>query len=242
MEFNPDVSEFNILLMAILGVVLFLGLRSLKNLVQKSLTKFSRFEEMMRLLPAVEGMAWLLFVLTAIPLIFKDKLFYSVGILMVLIVTVGWLSWFFVRDFTAGIMLRSSRSFELGDRLKIQEFEGILRRVGHFSITLESDDGKSTVIPFSTMSNTMLTKIGAGTLLKSRTFRLEIERKKTSENMTDTIRQLALTAPWTSITHQPQVKFIAENKDLTTYEVTVFGIEENYFPNIKNYLEVNLKS
>ncbi|GEM_PF-4406769 len=240
MEFNPDVSEFNLFVFTGLGVLLFLGMRRLKNFLGTSLSKFSRFEELSRLIPAFEGLTWLLFVLLAISLIFKDKLFYSVGILMVLVVTVGWLSWFFVRDFVAGMMLRSSQTFELGDRLRVQDFEGVLQRIGHFSMTLEGDDGQSTVIPFSTVSDTMLTRIGAGTLLKSRTFQVKITPEKSS-NAIQQIRQLALIAPWTSIMHEPKIKFITENHDSIIYEVTVFGLEENYFRHIQKYLETHLE-
>ncbi len=175
-------------------------------------------------------------------MVFRDRISASAGILMILLMAVGWISWFFIRDFTAGIMLRLAHAFEVGNRIKVQNFEGILQRIGHFSITLECENGQNTVIPFSTISNTTLTKIDAGASLKSQTFRLDTAPQSSPQQTLETIRQLALTAPWTSIAYPPKVKFITENQQLITYEVTVFAVEEIYFPTIKNYLENHLTS
>ena len=53
----------------------------------------------------------------------------------------------FMENFIAGIYLKTSRSFKLGQKVKVDEFEGSIKSISNQGVVIKSDFGYATFIP-----------------------------------------------------------------------------------------------
>ena len=124
------LSEFAILQFFAAGIVLFTGFWILKILIRRLPIKRVYKIRLNRILPIMEGLAILGFLLWGVQLLVKNEFWNSIGLLVISLIVLLMISWFLARDFLAGIILKSDGSLNLNDWIKIKDLKGKVISLG----------------------------------------------------------------------------------------------------------------
>lgn len=132
-----------------------------------------------------------------------------------------------VRDFFAGIAIRSENSLNLGDHARIGTVEGRVTAFGSRGITLESAEGATSLVPYSRAAGLELTRTLSAQIGASHTFTLSLLEDEFSE-LKQRIEHAALTHHFSSTVRAPEVVLDGDN-----VEITLFVLAPEYAPGVK---------
>lgn len=237
-DISFNISFSSAIWFILLGIGIFLLFRFLKRLVNYWLPeRKSRNFKFERLLPVLEGIIWFSWVIWGVQGVFDNKLVYSLIILGLMAVLIFALSWFAIRDFIAGVILKLEGAFNIGERIKVKETEGRVKELGYFGLKLENFQGEVITLPYSNVSGVTRTLSKSSEKVKNHTFQLNLPKKYTATHTIEKTQVAILNAPWASITQKPHVKLVHENNDFYTFEVIVYSLHSRYFQKLQTYLQ-----
>ncbi|WP_299459670.1 mechanosensitive ion channel family protein [uncultured Microscilla sp.] len=237
-DINFNISYYSVAWFILLGVGIFLLFRFIKKLVNywvpEQKNRQLKFE---RLLPVVEGIVWFSWVIWGVQGVFNNKLVYTLIILGIMLVIIVALSWFAIRDFIAGVVLKLEGAFTIGERIKVQALEGRVKELGYFGVKLENFRGEIISIPYHTVSGVTRVQPKSSEAIKNHSFQLDLPKRYTPTESIDKLRELILNTPWASVTKRPYIKLSKENEVDYTFEIIIYSLHPRYFQKTETYLQ-----
>ncbi len=220
MDYTFEVSSFGLVLLILLGILLFALMRFLRRasrLIQMSKSRRAAFE---RALPVVEALLGLVYLLSAVPMVFKDHPQYSpIGLALVLL-GFAYVSWFAIRDFITGAFLKSGQLFQTGEYIQLEQISGKVTRLGYRTLSIETENGDEAIIPYSRVSHESIVRTPLIDGVCRHSFTITTELTSPTAAVSELIRRAALNHHWSSVTHEPQVRYVGER----TFDVVVFAL------------------
>lgn len=219
-----------------IGIVLQLIFQGIKHLIRRFRINQIYGLKIERLLPLVEGIVLACFLIWSIQFVFQGQ---KVGVYAVIAVTIMvllWFSWYAIRDFIAGVLLKYQDAFRIDGEVRIKEIQGRVKKLGYLSLELETFQGDILNIPYSSIFNQVRTKPHREEKVKSHTFYIEFSKTAPAADMLEIIRVNVLNAPWSAVIKGPQIKIVEEKEATYVFEVLVFSLQAQHFQKIKNYL------
>ena len=220
---NFSFSELAFLRALILGICLFLGLK----LVHRGLQFFSHLRGyralLYRSLPVIEASLWLFYAVWAVGAIFKEGLYYNTALMMILAIAVSLVSWFAIRDWIAGIVLKIQDAYEDGQEISIRNIQGTIRRVGHLALEIELPEGEQIKIPYSQISGQIRGRSRPDTTSNHHRFEIEIKREIPLSEAQEQLRNAILNSPWSAFDREPQIKLLNETAAHYLFEAIVYA-------------------
>lgn len=219
------VTGLGLVAFVVFGFALFALLGGLRRLLAVIPMSKARRGALARLRPVFEATAALVYLLLAVPLVFKTQ---SSVILTVLFFGMFGVLWFPIRDFVNGMLMRAGQQCEVGDRVTVEDRVGVVRRLGYRTLTLETDDGTEVFVPYGRLSQ--------GSIV--RTPRVEgVYRYWFDVGLGDgdpllaiaRIKGLAMNSHWSSVLREPEVEAVAGGG----VRVTVFALGGEHGPAIE---------
>ncbi len=102
-----------------------------------------------RWFPLIETGVWVFFAFWGAYVLFGGISYYDhLVFVMAVLLAIG-VSWFFFRDFFAGMIMKSECRLEVGQYIKTPEIEGTIVLLGPRYMELENDTGEKLKIPYS---------------------------------------------------------------------------------------------
>jgi len=133
----------------------------------------------------------------------------------------AWVSWFAIRDFINGVVIRSGLLIRVGDHIRISDaVSGRLRRLGYRTLAIDTDDGKEAIIPYSLLSRQSIVRTPVVDGVCRHAFKVAVEPTIGVVDTISTIRTAALTHHWASLARDPVVEVSGD----TMCSVTVFAL------------------
>ena len=216
------VSELALLKALATGVVLFLAFRFLQRLID-GLTGLRRFfTPLYKLLPLVEATLWLFYVVWAVGAVFAERPYYNAALLLVLALVLALVSWFAARDWIAGTILRVQDAYEVGQKIRIGEIEGSIRRIGHLTLEVELSDGAQAKIPYSRISGQVRSQIRPDALANFHHFSIDIPAAIPADEARQMLHAAILNSPWAAFDREPQLKLLAETATHRSFTAVVY--------------------
>lgn len=144
----PDYSYFSLVKGLVLLVVIYILVRVLKALLLDNL-RLKRYRSILEQI--FRAFEYLIFPLATIVLtvIFVYINPYQNGLIVLGVLLLGFNS---IRNFYSRFLLRSQQSFEVGDRIKSGDIEGVVLNIRSLNVELHTRDGIS-FIPYSHLVN-----------------------------------------------------------------------------------------
>ncbi|MCB1192479.1 MAG: mechanosensitive ion channel [Leptospiraceae bacterium] len=231
-NFEFDISHLSLweygLTGFILLIVLFLSGLFLEKLGHKN-PLINRFK---RLFPSFQIGFVLAYALWTISRVFVlNPLYYFLLSLSVLIVCTI-LGWNFLKDVLWGSIFKAENSFSHGSEIRIEGFEGVIKKLGFRSIQIMGEDGNVVRIPYSKISNQPIQEVNLDSGRVGHTFTIVTELGS-PEEMIHKITNVILNHPYSSINQKPIIKMIKSDNDQILLEVTVFSLGGNYHNDIE---------
>ena len=151
-------------------------------------------------------------------------------------------AWFVLRDYLAGVVLKSDGSMKVNDWIRVKNVEGRVTKMGLRSMIVTVDSGETVNMPYSAISGEISSKPNPSEDLISNTFHVKLGREPDAEATIQQIRKAILNAPWSSVRKFPEIKLTGDTREYFEFEITVYSIKAVYFQKIKDQLELHLTS
>ena len=100
-----------------------------------------------RLFPAVETVGWLFYAFWSTSIVFTDRFYHTLAILTLLAILAIWVSWFALKDWIAGVVLRIQDVYETDQYIQLGDIRGRIARMGYLSLEIEQENGDRAKIP-----------------------------------------------------------------------------------------------
>ncbi|GEM_PF-919089 len=146
----------SLLIFIVSGLLLFVFFRLLCLMSRSLPGKKSLKTGMGRILPLLELGVWVTYAFWGALVLFGNMVYYDLitGVMAVLLIF--GISWFVFRDFLAGVLLRTEKSLKPGQHIKTPFASGRIQRLGGRSLMVINESGEEIRIPYSSLSNVLL--------------------------------------------------------------------------------------
>ncbi len=209
-----------------LALVLFLVLRSIQVLYLKVVVSARSRRLFLRWFPVVELLMWVAFCYWALMALFGESDNYSLLTGTLALVLLLLLGWYFMRDFIAGFILRSENSLAPGERLMIDEDEGVISKTGYRSLQLTTNSGEKIRIPYSVLVTKQLVQPAEKSILSKRVIFLEVATTHASAYVRDLLLKRLLEMPWVLTSTPPSLKISMAKPGVFNVEIKVKVLNE----------------
>jgi len=189
-----------------------------------------------RIMPLVEGIVWLGFMLWCIGQLIRNEIWTSIGVLVIIILIVVLLFWLVIRDYLAGIVLKIDGTVKKNDWIRVKHIEGKITELGNRTMIVMTTSGETVNIPYSTISGEISAKPNPGEELINHSFELKLSKISDAESIITDLNRGILNAPWSSVNKNPEIKLISDDSEYYTFEINIFSLRMVYFQKIKDYL------
>lgn len=219
------------------AIGIFILLRLAWRLTKKANANKKYHKLILRGFPILELAIWAGYLLWLVNHAFGDSEYFTLTVASILIIFLIIISWYFFRDFIAGIILKAEFPFEINQRITTQSCEGTLKKLGYRSLELEMDSGDIVKIPYSQMASHSIhlqnmedSLRGHETLVKANA---SIPIQKAKEQI---IKEVLLT-PWSTIKQLPTIRVVEQTDQTNTYSVHFHSVSSKHAASISQHLK-----
>lgn len=180
-------------------------------------------------LPLIRNIVWVLFF---IDLVYEMSLINPIVSLSIFGVVIA-LLWQFVRDFIQGIIFGFQKGNIVGQRIKINDYSGIVSAQTTTKLHLEVENGEIIQFPYSKVTSQLVSKPTVARYLKSCSFSVVLSEKVNIDAAIEKLNSHLLNMPWVISTMKIKVEVIEERNSNVELKVVVYTSSEKYISRIK---------
>ena len=215
--FDFQFSEFSVLAVLFIGILLSLLIRLMHRVIFIRIAN-SKIRQWYQI---GELTIWMLYGTWALHKVLGDTLYYQLTILLILLVIFIWISWFVVRDFIAGLVLKLNDSFQLGQYFKVGDIEGTILAADYLQLNLRQENGVVVKIPYNKISGAIHARGDAKDQSMKYSFEVQVGDDFAEADVRSCIRRAILLTAGARINAEPRIiRRGIENKK-QWYEVQV---------------------
>jgi hypothetical protein len=197
-------------------VINYLFRKTLESIKRKNIV----LDYLRRYLPVVELTAWSIFGVWILNLLFvgsKYNLYLNFLLFILIFIFAGW---YFLRDFIAGVQIKSRFNLAKGQRFLAAQADGEIVRLGILTMTIKMSTGGDLIIPYAKLNqDTIQLNFHEKSETETR-FTLELNKKINEKEMVRTMEELIINSAWCSHKSMPKVIMLAEEDGKRQYEIT----------------------
>ncbi|MEO0330702.1 MAG: hypothetical protein AAF223_03305 [Bacteroidota bacterium] len=242
----------NIVSLLGIALLLFIVFRSIHYLLRPTIRRQNRWLRISNSLYVVEFTLWVIWLFQALNSVIGRSQVYpfvTVGLAFLLLIL---LSWFVLRDITAGIIFRLQHVPRINQSIRVipvsNNLDGEVApgrnnyatgRIVHLGITslvLENGVGEQIKMPYSKVINQSIAQYEASEFIKSYEFSLQLPKSATKDHLIKELRRQILLLPWSSTKQSPVVQWRSGDEQHYNFDILVYSLSTDYALQIENYL------
>jgi len=224
-----EVSGLGLVLVLLFAFVLFGLLGALRWVIGLVPMSNARRAALSRFRPVIEALAAAIYLLIAVPIVFKGHGQFTPLVLAVLLFGLLGVSWFAIRDFVNGMFIKAGELCEIGDYVEVDGQSGRVKRLGYRVLTLEAEGGAEIYIPYGRLSRRSIARSARSEGIHPHRFEIELRAGEDPIAAIARIKGLALCSHWSSVVREPEVEAVASER----VAVRVFGLGPEHGPAIE---------
>lgn len=235
LNISPFVTD--LIIFAVIAVIIYLLFRFASKFVNSFITGSRLKWKLRTIIYLVQFIVWLAFLLIVFnsaalkDWIINPVFIVATGLILLLIVlTIG-------KDVFTGMAMRLEETLTLNNTIKSSVASGRIIQLGLRSVTLESGNGETIRLPYSKLTNSVITYSRPESKFRSFETELTISRKHTPEETKQILARELLNSPYCSVKQSPIITFLGAVDDYYKFKLSVSVMSEDYF----NRLLYNLR-
>jgi len=173
-----------------------------------------------RYLPVMELIGWSIFTIWLIDILFSSTTFdhyLKIGILVLVLALAGW---FLLRDFIAGVQVKSRFNLVKGQKLFYHQINGEIKKLGLLAMSIKEDKGSDLIIPYAKIDQKEIRLNFREEGESEASFTIELNNKLNEEETVEKLFMIINNSAWASYKSKPEVQVIGETKNTKQYEIT----------------------
>ncbi len=219
------------------GIGLFFLIRSLNKALHSLASGKKMFGLTLQVFPLFELIVWIAYALWVTRKLLGNWNEYRLISMAIIFIPILLISWYFLRDFMAGIVLKAEKPFTISQLIKTRNFEGTIKKIGSRSIEIESKQGQISRVPFSRLTNKIYSIQTPEASIRSHELLLQISSSiKIEETKKKLITELFL-LPQVSVNHTPKINIVKEGKSHITYRISYHTSDQTHAALVNQYLK-----
>ncbi len=228
--------EVAIVKLVIVSLILFGFLWLVKLAIRNTPVRKSVRSRIDRILPSIEGIVWFGFMLWSAGQLIQNEVWNAIGVLIIILLLLVLLFWLVIRDYVAGIILKTDGSIKTNDWIRVRDIEGKIKELGGRTMIVRTESGETVNIPYSTISGEISAKPNPAEEIINHSFEIKLSKATDAETAITQIKKSILNAPWSSVKKNPEIRLINDNSSYYHFEINLFSLRTVYFQKIKEYL------
>ncbi|MBI9035236.1 MAG: mechanosensitive ion channel [Bacteroidales bacterium] len=234
---GQNLSGATLGLFALYMILVFAFFRIIQPVLRLFPLRRERRSLLLKHLPFVELIIWVVLMGWAIPYLWNDYRLYSLALSMILLMILFWTGWFLLKDLIAGVIFKSHKHFSKNEIITIDNVTGKIISFESRYVVLETLSGKNIHYPYSKLIGFVLSKANPAELIKSYKFKIRTSKENSLVSVMSDIKQDIVNLPWASVKKQAEVHLESEDDHAYTLELIVFSIQKEYLYRIEQYVK-----
>lgn len=217
-----------ILIVLIIGIAVYFLLKVITTANSYLLKKYTKWTHKLNFIPALEFITWLIFIFWAIDYLFKNKMYYQYLVISIVIIVVGFLAWFVVKDFIAGIVFKVQNDLQENNNIQFGKITGIIKSQHLTHMKVETGTGQIIKIPYSRLNQEVISEISDSTSFEEFKFKVNTNKTLSKQDTEENIRFLVINSPWSNFNKSPVIKLISDNENNYTFDILVNALNHKH--------------
>ena len=226
-----------IIIVIVFALLILTGFRILRMGLKYLESRLSGSSFLEKPLAITELLVWTIFIFQSLYYLFGEKFYYQYLFVTLIIVLIGFISWYLIRDILAGFFFRIRYSLKPGAHINTANESGVLKSYGLTSIKMITSDGLLLNIPYSRIINDIIAEKSFRGAPEEHILQLHADLSLGRTKAEELIRLSLLNSPWTNPKEEPVIKFLEENEKGYLFQVRLFSIKEKNIRLIEKSIE-----
>jgi hypothetical protein len=226
--------KFFLVLIIVLSAVV--GMRFIRLIIKQLINKYVAWSKLLNLLPLASLILWIIILFWAVNYLFRDKSYYQLIIISIIVILSLSTGWFFLKDIIAGVFFRIQNNYSQNEFVQFGKISGRLNEMHLTHISIQTNDGRSIKIPYSRLSNEIISQRLETKSFENDRLIININKKHHKKETEDIIFALISNSPWRIGIALPTVKFLKEDPDHYSFELQVQVRNQKHLDNINDSL------
>jgi hypothetical protein len=220
-----------------IGILLLFRVLSFLNKILPFSKEFKHYSGY--LLPVLELASWLGFAIWCMRFIYEAKAYTTLIIFGILFLLLFVPTWFLIRDFLYGMLLKIQRKIEIDDRIEIADLNGVVVNADYFTFDIKTKNGNINTIPYNKIRSEVIVKNGANIHLEKQLISFIIPSKQDINKITPELKATLINAPWVASSQEPIINAIDGEPGNYVVEFIVYIIKKEHADKIMEYVKRN---
>lgn len=217
----------------LLALLLFLLFRLLRIGLKRMADLYSTWNFRVNFLVAFELIVWLAYVFWATNYLFSGKFYYHYLVIGLIIVLLGLLSWYLLRDLIAGVIFKTRHNLKPGANIIAGAYAGMLKSQHTTYIIIRAEYGMLLRVPYSKLNHEVIAEIAQNKAGESHMVQLLLGNGMDKHQGELFIRQAILNTPWSSLKEEPSIRWIRSSGEQQVFEVMLYSVDKNRMKHIE---------
>ncbi|MBN2668753.1 MAG: mechanosensitive ion channel [Bacteroidales bacterium] len=171
-------------------------------------------------------------------IIAQRNIILAFSIVLGLMLILWYLSQFFLKDYIAGLVIKSKNNLHHGDDIEVDQTQGTIIALGSTQLKIKDQKSNLQIIPYSLMFGKIKSMKSKREQINAIRFTFEIEDKPFYEHELTALSNHINLLPWVQNKIPCTVKFNSNEDKRQIIEIKLFAISEDYSESIKSAIKV----
>ena len=230
-----------IITVIIVGAAIFAFLTVTRVFLRRRDHKHSKWNKARKALPLAGSIIWTAFVFWGSGMLFSGRMYYTYIVAGMVLIILGLVTWYFIRDVFAGALFKLQNELDQGDFIKIGNISGQIKaaKLTHLEITSES--GQTIKIPHTRLNQELISSTSSPEGLEEFSIRLVHDKRYTKPELEEKIRFVLSTSPWCSFKQAPVLVLQHEDTQAYTYDLLIYTMNHQHLRIVEKQLKSRLE-
>ncbi|KPL20947.1 MAG: hypothetical protein AMS23_10105 [Bacteroides sp. SM1_62] len=231
-----------IIIVLVTGSAVFTLLTISRIFLKRMSLKYPNWRKTHKVFPLAGSIVWTAFVFWGTGLLFRDRTYYPYIVVGMVVIVLGLVTWYFIRDVFAGAMFKMQNELNQGDYIKIGNITGQIKaaRLTHLEIT--SDNGQTIKIPHTRLNQELISRTTTPEGMEEYNISLLVDKRFSKQEIEDKIRYELANSPWCNYKDPPVIRLKNEDGETYTYDLLIYTMNHQHLRIVEKQLKSRLEN
>jgi len=168
---------------------------------------------------------------------FSRNIILAIVLILLLLIVFYYLGIFFVKDYLAGLLVKISGEYRLGDQLSIDEINGKITRLGKTQLRIKDAQGNNIYLPYSILHHKIKSLQQQREKINAYSFNIGVKKNLDFYRDIESLQQFIRVLPWIHPSFDSEVKLIEEDNEQYQLRITIYAFNKKYYRKVEQVIK-----
>ncbi len=231
-----------IIIIIVSGSAVFAVLMITRIILKRMSFKYPGWKKSLKVLPIAGSIVWTAFAFWGTGLLFRERTYYPYIVLGMVLIILGLVTWYFIRDVFTGAMFKMQNELNQGDYIKIGNIAGQIKAARLTHLEIISDDGQTIKIPYTRLNQELISRTSTPEGMEEFNISLLVDKRFSKQEMEDKIRYELANSPWCNFKDPPVIRLKSEDEKTYAYDLQIYTLNQQHLRMVEKQLKSRLEN